>query len=126
MLQTGEERVQLRRPRGVPSSAPPPPSLAGRIRTAMGWGEAGAGVLALGECNGPLTPALSPRNGGEGGNAAAAGEDVGEVVLCMFLRRECDPGNDFQLFLRQQWRAFVVETPAVGFHVVEPHVIYAA
>ena len=53
-----------------------------------------------------------------------ASDDVGKVVLRVFRFREHRPAAEF--FFREERLAFVIERPAVGFHVVEPDVIRSA
>ena len=83
------------------------------LRGDVGLGHAealrGARVLALG------LVALRP-----------AREDVGQVVLRVFVGGERDLGHWAELFRRQEFGAFVVERHAVGVHVVEPDVVRAA
>ena len=55
-----------------------------------------------------------------------ARQHVGQVVLCVFLGAERLYGHGAELVLGQERLAFVVEAPAVGVDIVEPHVVSAA
>ena len=51
---------------------------------------------------------------------------VGQVVLGVFVGGERVHRHGAELVLGQEWGSLVVKRPAIGFHVVEPHVIGAA
>src|SRR5688572_8131917 len=57
---------------------------------------------------------------------APADEDVGQIILRVFVSAERDFGNRAELFRRQEFRAFVVERHAIGVDVIEPDVVRSA
>ena len=57
---------------------------------------------------------------------APSGQEIGEVILGMFLGGELLPRDGAELLRREERGALVIQAPAIGGHIVEPDMVGAA
>ena len=62
----------------------------------------------------------------QGGALLPAGQHVGQVVSGVLVRRERGGGGWTEFVLGEERGAFIVQAPAVGGAVIEPHLVGAA